>query len=497
MLAGRGFGKTRSGAEWVRSQMCGTTPLARGRVRHMALIAETAADARDVLVGDRSTGDDRAGDVNVLEEPCGILQVHPREFRPRYERIGRGRLVWPNGAIASIYNATEPDQLRGPQHDAAWCDELAKFRYGQETWDNLEFGLRSGSNPRVLITTTPKPIKLLKAIISDPDTIVTGGHTDENLGNLSPKFIARVIRKYEGTRLGRQELAAEVLEDAPGALWQRSVIDALRVKAKDVPDLRRVIVSIDPAASANEDSDETGIICAGTDAQGHGYVLDDLSGIYKPYFVDERGRPSGWAAEAIAVMRARQADMIVAEVNNGGDMVEAVLRAADTNVPYRAVRASRGKVIRAAPIALFYERGLVHHVGFFSTLEDQLCSFTDDYDRARNGSPDRLDALVWALTELMDDQTGATAWISFMAGKAAEAQKVPEDKPNNRPWRVQQNEPSLDDGGDLMKIYEQAYAGGFEASYNRKPTCARCKEPITDSTKVTDGVDSWHVGCAR
>jgi phage terminase large subunit-like protein len=199
ILAGRGFGKTRSGAEWVRAQVCGSTPLGRGRCRHVALVAETAADARDVMVGD-GRGNDAA---------AGLLQVHPRDFRPIYEPSKR-RLTWPNGAIASIYNATEPDQLRGPSHDAAWCDELAKWRYPQETWDNLEFGMRAGTHPRIVVTTTPKPIRTLKEIIADPGTVVTRGSTYENVGNLSEKFIARVVRKYQGTRLGRQELDAEM-----------------------------------------------------------------------------------------------------------------------------------------------------------------------------------------------------------------------------------------------------------------------------------------------
>jgi len=223
ILAGRGFGKTRTGAEWVRANMCGPTPLARGRWRHIALIAETGADARDVMVGDgKAVSDPRAG--------SGLLQVHPKHFRPTYEPSKR-RLTWPNGAVASIYNGTEPDQLRGPQHDAAWCDELAKWQYAQEAWDQLQFGLRTGKNPQVCITTTPRPIGLLKQIIADPGTVVTSGSTFDNRGNLSPKFLAVVKRKYEGTRLGRQELNAELLEDIEGALWKRATIDALRIAA--------------------------------------------------------------------------------------------------------------------------------------------------------------------------------------------------------------------------------------------------------------------------
>jgi phage terminase large subunit-like protein len=384
ILAGRGFGKTRSGAEWVRAQMCGDTPLAPGRCRHMALVAETAADARDVMVGDGKGPD----------EASGILQVHPKDFRPIYQSSLR-RLTWPNGAIATLYNATEPEQLRGPQHDGAWCDELAKWRYAQETWDQLQFGLRIGDAPQVVITTTPKPIKTLKDIIADPATVTTGGSTYENEGNLAPAFIATLKRKYEGTRLGRQEIDAQVLDDVPGALWNRARIDELRVSPKSVPDMLRIVVAIDPATTSGEDSNETGIICAGLGVDGHGYVFADESGHYTP---------PEWAAKAIELYKTegRQADRIIGEVNNGGDMIEATLRAVDESIAYKSVHASRGKVIRAEPIAALYERGVVHHIGAFATLEDQMCSFTTDLDRKGTGSsPDRADALVWAFTELM------------------------------------------------------------------------------------------------
>ena len=339
ILAGRGFGKTRTGSEWVRDNICGSTPLAPGRYRHIAIIAETAKDARDVMVGDgKPTSDPGAG--------SGLLQVHPRDFLPLYEPSKR-RLTWPNGAIASIYNATEPEQLRGPQHDAAWCDELAKWRYGQETFDQLQFGLRIGLHPRVIITTTPKPIKLLKEIIADPDTVLTRGSTLENARNLAARFLATILRKYQGTRLGRQELDAEILDDVPGALWSRALIEELRVRPDQVPQLTRVVVAIDPAATSGEEADETGIIAAGLGVDGLGYVLDDQSGIYKPH---------EWATEAIALFKARKGDRIVAEVNNGGEMVEHTIRVVDANVPYKAVHASRGKAIRAEPVAALYEQ---------------------------------------------------------------------------------------------------------------------------------------------
>lgn len=423
ILAGRGFGKTRAGAEWVRAQMCGATPLARGRCRHMAIVAETAADARDVMIGDGKGP----------SEASGILQVHPKDFRPVYESSKR-RLTWPNGAIASIYNATEPEQLRGPQHDGAWCDELAKWRYASETWDQLQFGLRLGTNPQVVITTTPKPIKLLKSILIDPGTVCTRGSTFENAGNLAPKFLSTIQRKYEGTRLGRQELEAEILDDIPGALWNRARIEDLRVKPVQVPQLRRIVVSIDPAVTSGEDSDETGIVVVGLGVNEHGYVLDDASGIYKP---------NEWAETAIRLYREHRADRIVAEVNNGGEMVENTIRVVDPNVSFKAVHASRGKAIRAEPVSALYEQGRVHHVGAFPLLEDQMCAFTPDFDRkAMKYSPDRMDGLVWALTELMvgENDTGLiefyrrevarerNAVTRLQAADEAKAEKVDTDQ---------------------------------------------------------------------
>ncbi len=331
ILAGRGFGKTRTGAEWVRSQVCGSTPLTGGRYRHIALVAETAADARDVMVGDgKGPG-----------EGSGLLQVHPKDFRPIYES-SRRRLTWPNGAIATLYNGTEPDQLRGPEHDGAWIDELAKFALAQDVWDQLQFGLRLGAQPRVLITTTPKPTKLLKAIIADPKTHVTRGRTADNIANLAPTFVSSIMARYAGTRLGRQELDAEVLSDTPGALWKLDDIEAARIRPADLPTLRRVVVAIDPAVTNNENSDETGIIVAGRADDGHAYVIADYSG---------KSSPDGWAREAIKAYHRHHADRVIAEVNNGGALVEATVRMVDPNVSYRAVHASRGKAVRAEPIA--------------------------------------------------------------------------------------------------------------------------------------------------
>lgn len=377
ILAGRGFGKTRTGAETIRKWVCGDTPLARGRYRRVALVAETAADARDVMV----------------EGPAGLLASHPKEFRPTYEKTNR-KVTWDNGAVAFLYNAVEPDQLRGPQHDAAWCDELAKWRYVQETWDQLQFGLRLGAHPKQIITTTPRPLPLLKKLINDSDTVVTRGRTFDNADNLAAPFLKQIEDRYGGTRLGRQELEGEILEDIPGALWQRSLIDQARVK--EAPEMKRIIVAVDPAASSEEGSDETGIVGAGigetADGYTEGYVLADRS---------IRGSPEEWAKAAVRLYRELSADRIVAEKNNGGEMVESVIKAIDRSVPVTLVHASRGKYVRAEPVSALYEQGRIHHVGRFDELEDQMCMFSADYDR-KNGSPDRVDALVWGLTMLFD-----------------------------------------------------------------------------------------------
>lgn len=380
LLAGRGFGKTRTGAEWIRDNVCGSTPLGRGRYRQLALIAETAADAREVMVGDGKAED----------EGSGLLQVHPKDFRPLYEPSKR-RLTWPNGAIATLYNATEPDQLRGPQHDAAWCDELAKWVYAQDSWDQLQFGLRLGDHPRVCITTTPRPIPLIKALVKDPLTRTVRGKTEDNASNLPPSFIKAVIDRYGGTRLGRQELNAEILDDVPGALWTRAMIDDAR-KPVTVPDMRRVVVAIDPSGTAGDEDegDEVGIIVAGKGADGRGYILADRSC---------KLSPDGWGRRAVQAYRDFKADRIIAERNFGGAMVEHVIRTIDKHVSYEEVVASRGKIIRAEPVAALYEQKKISHIGDFIELEDQMCAMTRD-GYALDGSPDRLDAAVWALDYL-------------------------------------------------------------------------------------------------
>ena len=400
LLAGRGFGKTRTLAEWVCDQV------ASGQASRIALVAATAADARDVLV----------------EGASGILSVAPPWCRPIYEPSKR-RLTWPNGAIATTYSAEEPDRLRGPQHDAAVCDELASWSR-PETWDMLQFGLRLGRNPRCLVATTPRPIKLIRELLAREgrDVVVTRGSTYENRANLARGFFDHVICKYEGTRLGRQELNAELLEDTPGALWSHSIIDAARHGAAPT-NLARIVVAVDPAVTSGEDADETGIVVVGKDHQGHGYVLADASGRYQPI---------EWAKIAIAAYQAHHADRIVAEVNNGGEMVENTIRMVDPNVPFTAVRASRGKVTRAEPVSALYEQGRVHHVGTFPQLEDQMTNFTSDFDRQAAGySPDRVDALVWAATELLVEQMNSWGIFELYRLKAAaiEAEKRGEEPP--------------------------------------------------------------------
>jgi phage terminase large subunit-like protein len=401
ILAGRGFGKTRTGAEWIRDNVCGSTPLARGRYGRIALVAETAADARDTMVGDGKPPG----------EGSGILQCHPKDFRPLYESSKR-RLTWPNGAIATLYNGTEPGQLRGPEHDAAWVDELAKFQYAQETWDQLQFGLRRGKLPRVCVTTTPRAIKILRTIMNDSSTVITRGKTLDNAKNLPKTYLEKLLKQYGGTRLGSQELDAEMLSDTPGALWKLGDIERSRITSEYLPSLQRIVVAIDPAVSNHEGSDETGIIVAGVGQDGRGYVLEDLSGRFSPL---------EWADIAVKAYRRWRADRIVAEVNQGGLMVETTIRTVDRNVSFKSVHATRGKATRAEPIAALYEQGRVHHVGCFPTLEDQMIAFTSDFNRGSAGySPDRVDSLAWALTDLCLQDTPGWGILEFYRLQALE-----------------------------------------------------------------------------
>lgn len=363
-LAGRGFGKTEAGAQWVRERI-------EGGARSIALVAETQKDLEEVMVP-------------------RLVNIHPPHERPTV-RFKPVRLVWPSGAQALGYNGTEPDQLRGPEFDTAWVDELAKYRYARETWDMLQFTMRSGDDPRVFVTTTPRPIPVIREIMADKGTVILRGSTFDNAANLPGKFLRKLQEQYEGTRLGRQELYAEVLDDLPGALWSRTQIDASRVAA--APDMRRIVVAVDPSgtAGAADDGDSIGIVVAGLGVDGRGYVLADRSC---------KLSPDGWGRRAVAAYHEFKADRIVAERNFGGAMVEHVIRTVDRKASYKEVTASRGKVARAEPVAALYEQGRVSHVGGLPELEDQLCLIGPD-GFAGEGSPDRADALVWALTELM------------------------------------------------------------------------------------------------
>lgn len=374
ILAGRGWGKTRVGSEAIRKWVCGDTPLAKGKFSRIAIVAETSADARLVIV----------------EGESGILKTHPPSFRPVYHTSKR-QLTWPNGAIATLYNATEPDQLRGPQHDAAWCDELAKWMYARDTWDMLQFGLRLGDRPQQIITTTPRPIQVIKEILLSPSTFTTRGNTDENAVNLAPSFLKQIVNRYAGTRLGRQELNAEILDDIPGALWQRDQIEKIRIR--EVPPMKRVVVAIDPSGTdgQSDDAADVGIIAAGLGQDGKGYILADRTCNMSP---------AGWGRVAVRTYHELQADRIVAERNYGGAMVKHVILTTDKDVPYREVTASRGKWVRAEPIAALYEQDKIRHVGAFPQLEDEMCAFGPD-GLADGLSPNRVDAMVWAFTELM------------------------------------------------------------------------------------------------
>lgn len=364
ILAGRGWGKTRTGAEWVRSEV------EAGRRGRLALIGATAADVRDVMI----------------EGESGIMATARPSFRPVYEPSKR-RVSWPNGAIATAYSADEPDRLRGPQHDGAWPDELAAWRY-PEALDMLMFGLRLGSDPRSVVTTTPRPTKLIRDLMAAPTTAITTGSTYDNLANLAPAFAEQIIRKYEGTRLGRQELLAELLTDVPGALWTWAMLD----NRQPAPDLARVVVAIDPSGGKDAENDEQGIVVAGTGVDARGYVLADRSC---------KLSPDGWGRRAVQAYIDFKADRIVYERNFGGDMAEAVIqtaaRAMGVTVRVDAVVASRGKAVRAQPVAALYEQERVSHCETFAELEEEMTTWTPESGQ----SPNRMDALVWAITDLM------------------------------------------------------------------------------------------------
>lgn len=416
VLAGRGFGKTRTGAEWVLQRV-------REGARRIALIAPTAADARDTMV----------------EGEAGILARAHSSERPIYEPSKR-RLTFPSGAIATTFSAEEPERLRGPQHDTAWCDELGAWRYAQDTWDMMLFGLRLG-DPRICVTTTPRPIPLVRELLRDRTTVLTRGSTYDNASNLAKKFLSQLRRKHEGTRLGRQELFAEILEDTPGALWTLGLLEKNRVRV--APELARIVVAIDPAASdptqaaSSDDLAETGIVAAGVDAKGDGYVIRDASGSYSP---------AEWGERAVLVHDELDADRIIAESNQGGAMVEHVVRTAaeklfrekkrsSPHIAVTLVHASRGKHTRAEPIAALDEQHRIHHVGFFADLESQMSTWVPG-----EKSPDRMDARVWALTHLMLSGPAAASYGDARKGLKA----APEASPA-RPQRVASRRHERDD----------------------------------------------------
>ncbi len=371
VLAGRGFGKTRTGAEWVTRRVL-------DGARWVSLVGRTAADVRDVMV----------------EGESGLLSVAPAGFRPIYEPSKR-RVTWPNGAIATTYSAEKPDQQRGPQSDTGWGDELAAWKY-PDAWDQMQFGNRLGLNPRVCVTTTPRPTPIIRELVEDPGTEITGGSTYENFANLAPKFLRRILARYEGTRLGRQELLAQVLSDTEGALWTRKMIEDAFVRPEDVPEMVRVVVGVDPAVSYQEEDDidretkpgaETGIVVVGLGRNKHLYVWADYSG---------RRAPNAWAEKVAAAYEEFHCGKVVAEGNQGGNLVENILKTAHRGMQVKMVNARVGKSARAEPVSALYEQRKVHHVGAFPELEDQLTSWVP----GESDSPDRLDALVWAITFL-------------------------------------------------------------------------------------------------
>jgi phage terminase large subunit-like protein len=373
VLGGRGAGKTRLGAGWVRALAHATPPYATQRHRRIALVGASEHDVREVMI----------------EGASGLLRISPRDERPTW-MVSRRRLEWPNGAVAQAFSAEDPDSLRGPQFDAAWCDELAKWRQGEAAFDTLQFALRLGRHPRQLVTTTPRPIPLLKRLVTDPRTAITRASTHANAAYLSPRFLDEVLARYAGTRLGRQEIEGEIIEDRADALWTRATIEAARVAC--APPLARIVVGIDPPVSSRAGADACGLVAAGRSEDGRIYVLEDatIAGL----------APTGWASKAVALYRRFAADTLVAEVNQGGDLVRAVLREVDPAVPVKCVHATRGKYLRAEPIAAMYEQGRVKHVDPpLPELEDQMCDFGLD-GLSSGGSPDRVDALVWAVTEL-------------------------------------------------------------------------------------------------
>ena len=376
ILAGRGFGKTRTGAEWVRAQV------QDGHAHRIALVARTLPEAQSIMI----------------EGESGIINICPPSNKPTYEPSKR-KLTWPNGAFALAFSSHEPDQLRGPQFDAAWCDELASWEYSAQTWDNLNFALRLGRHPRSVVTTTPKPLELIRSLPNSVGVHVTRGSTFDNKDNLAPSFFNGIIEQYDGTRIGRQEIYAELMDEDEDALWKREWIEKARLGSH--PPISRIVVAIDPAMSTKPTSSETGIVVVGADMRRkEAYVLADESG---------RLTPNSWALRAIHLYDKFNATMIVVEDNAGGQMAESTIQnAVERTLPIKTVRARRGKYVRAEPVASLYEQGRVHHVGRFPDLEDQMCTWTADLGPSH--SPDRADALVHAVTQLILNRNPIMIW---------------------------------------------------------------------------------------
>lgn len=375
--AGRGSGKTRAGAEWVRHRI-------KAGDKRIACVAPTNSDIRRVMV----------------EGDSGLLSVcHKADKTYRGGKMGyptwaptNRTLTWENGAKAEFYSAEDPERLRGPQFHSAWCDEVAAWRNMRDVWDMLQFCLRLGNHPKTMVTTTPKPVKLMRDLLASERSVVSSGSTYDNVDNLAPSFIKGMQETYEGTRLGRQELYAEILNEAAGALWSGAMLEAAALERHEVPkldELERIVVAVDPAITSNEESDMTGIVVAGIDVNGFGYVLEDATDNYTP---------KGWASKALDLFYKYKADRIVAERNQGGDMVRHTIETEDPNAPLRLVSASKGKKARAEPVSALYEQGKVKHAPGLDQLEQQMVTWEP---LGSIGSPDRLDALVWAITDLM------------------------------------------------------------------------------------------------
>ena len=378
ILGGRGAGKTRAGAEWIRAKALGLPPFTQAPSARIALVGETIGDVRHVMI----------------EGISGLLAIHSGDERPRFEP-SKMQLTWPTGAIAQVFGGDNPESLRGPQFDTAWVDELAKWREPERGWDMLQFGLRLGDPPQMVVTTTPKALPLLKTIMADPSTVVTRSKTTDNAANLAPAFIREITRRYKDTALARQELDGEIIDMRAGSLWRRDWIDAHRVNA--CPDLKSIVVAVDPPVTATASSDACGIMVVGIGPDNRAYVISDRT---------VQGRePHIWARAAVSAYQDFEADRIVAEINQGGDLVVSVLRQIDPGVAVQKVRATRGKWLRAEPVAALYAEGRVSHVGLYPQLEDQMCAFGAD-GLASGRSPDRLDALVWALTSLLLNTKG-------------------------------------------------------------------------------------------